>query len=268
MNIMNTLKITSLTLITLFVAACSQQEAEKKTVDLTTQDAKSAYAIGHSTGKSVSRNLGNLKTSGVDVDFDIVIAGFTDGINDKAQLDDETMKTAIQEFRNKVNEARQKKMAADKAANDKIAADNIAAGEKFLSENSAAEGVVTLESGLQYKILTAGTGKSAKLTDRVKVNYRGTLIDGKEFDSSFKRNKPSEFGVNGVIKGWQEGIPLMKEGAKWQFFIPSKLAYANQNRRNIPPGSTLIFEVELLEVIESKPRVQAPPKPEAKDDDK
>lgn len=264
---MKTITRLSLILISMSLTACSQEEPEKEKPALDSIDSQSSYAIGHSTGKSVNKNLSGLKASGVEVDFDVVIQGFTDGIRGSSQLDDETMKLAIQEFRNKVNDSRQKRLAKDKADREKSAAENIANGEKFLSENAKAEGVVTLESGLQYKILQAGNGKSAKLTDRVKVNYRGTLLDGSEFDSSFKRNKPSEFGVGGVIKGWQEGIPLMKEGAKWQFFIPSTLAYKNQARRNIPPGSTLIFEVELLEVIAMEAKEEKP-EPEVKEGDK
>jgi FKBP-type peptidyl-prolyl cis-trans isomerase FkpA len=122
-------------------------------------------------------------------------------------------------------------------------------GQKFLKENAAKEGVKTTKSGLQYLVLKEGTGKSPKATDTVLVHYRGTLINGQEFDSSYKRNEPIEFPLNHVIKGWTEGVQLMKEGAKYRFFIPSNLAYGSNGAGNaIGPDETLIFEVELLKV--------------------
>jgi FKBP-type peptidyl-prolyl cis-trans isomerase len=125
----------------------------------------------------------------------------------------------------------------------------LALGEKFLKDNATKEGVVTTASGLQYKILTEGTGKSPKATDTVLVHYAGTLINGTEFDSSYRRKEPIEFPLNRVIAGWTEGVQLMKEGSKFRFFIPSKLAYGTRGAgRDIGPNETLIFEVELLKV--------------------
>ena len=125
----------------------------------------------------------------------------------------------------------------------------LAKGEKFLQDNATKEGVVTTASGLQYKILTPGTGKSPKATDTVLVHYAGTLISGTEFDSSYKRKEPIEFPLNHVIAGWTEGVQLMSEGAKFRFFIPSKLAYGTRGAgRDIGPNEALIFEVELLTV--------------------
>jgi FKBP-type peptidyl-prolyl cis-trans isomerase FkpA len=123
-------------------------------------------------------------------------------------------------------------------------------GEAFLKENSTKEGVKTTASGLQYKVLKEGTGKSPKATDTVEVHYKGTLLDGTEFDSSIKRGQPATFPLNRVIPGWTEGVQLMKEGAKYQFTIPSKLAYGERGTPGgpIPPNSTLIFEVELLSI--------------------
>ena len=122
-------------------------------------------------------------------------------------------------------------------------------GETFLQENGKKEGVHTTVSGLQYKVLKEGTGRSPKATDTVKVNYRGTLLDGTEFDSSYKRNQPIEFALNQVIPGWTEGVQLMKEGAKYEFVVPSKLAYGRRGAGGvIGPDETLIFEVELLSV--------------------
>ena len=125
----------------------------------------------------------------------------------------------------------------------------LAKGEKFLADNAKKEGVTTTASGLQYKVITPGTGKSPKATDTVLVHYRGTLISGVEFDSSYARREPIEFPLNGVIRGWTEGVQLMQEGAKYQFFIPSKLAYGSRGAgRDIGPNEALIFEVELLKV--------------------
>ena len=132
----------------------------------------------------------------------------------------------------------------------KLNAENIEKGKSFLEENAKRPGVVTLPSGLQYEVITEGNGKKPSATDRVKCHYEGTLIDGTFFDSSIKRGEPAIFGVNQVIKGWVEALQLMTEGAKWKLFIPSELAYgAQQAGEMIPPHSTLIFEVELIEVL-------------------
>ena len=126
----------------------------------------------------------------------------------------------------------------------------LAKGEKFLEDNGKKEGVVTTASGLQYLILTPGTGKSPKATDTVRVHYSGTLLSGTEFDSSYKRKEPIDFPLNRVIPGWTEGVQLMSEGAKFRFFIPSRLAYGPRGAgRDIGPNETLIFEVELLKVM-------------------
>jgi FKBP-type peptidyl-prolyl cis-trans isomerase FklB len=131
-----------------------------------------------------------------------------------------------------------------------MSAENIEKGKSFLKENAKRPGVVTLPSGLQYEVITEGNGKKPSATDRVKCHYEGTLIDGTLFDSSIKRGEPAIFGVNQVIKGWVEALQLMTEGAKWKLFIPSELAYgAQQAGEMIPPHSTLIFEVELIEVL-------------------
>ena len=133
---------------------------------------------------------------------------------------------------------------------EKMNAENIEKGKAFLAENAKKEGVVTLPSGLQYEVITEGNGKKPSATDRVKCHYEGTLIDGTLFDSSIKRGQPAVFGVNQVIQGWVEALQLMTEGSKWRLFIPSELGYgAQQAGEMIPPHSTLIFEVELIEVL-------------------
>ena len=139
--------------------------------------------------------------------------------------------------------------AGSGAEGKKAAEKNRAAGEAFLAENAKKEGVVTLPSGLQYKVLKEGEGASPRATDNVTVHYRGTLLDGTEFDSSHRRNQPSNFRVNALIRGWSEGLQRMKPGAKWQLFIPAKLAYGDRSTTSgVPPNSVLVFEVELLKV--------------------
>lgn len=138
------------------------------------------------------------------------------------------------------------------AARDATGKRNVAAAQKFLEANGKLPGVVTTTSGLEYKIVTPGSGASPKPTDEVKVHYRGTLLNGSEFDSSYKRNEPAVFPVNGVIKGWQEALVLMKPGAKWKLYVPPALAYDMNPKPGIPPGSALVFDVELLAVT-SKP---------------
>jgi FKBP-type peptidyl-prolyl cis-trans isomerase len=154
------------------------------------------------------------------------------------------MQETVQEFQAM---AQQKQMEAQ----SQKASENKAAGEAFLAENKTQKGVITLDSGLQYKVITPGAGDSPDINDKVKCHYRGSLINGREFDSSYKRNEPAVFPVNGVIKGWTEALQLMKVGAKWMLYVPSDLAYGDQGAGNvIEPGSTLIFEVELLEIQE------------------
>jgi FKBP-type peptidyl-prolyl cis-trans isomerase len=163
----------------------------------------------------------------------------------------------------KVYMAWQQKMRAKMAAKQKKeAAENLAAGTAFLEANKKKEGVKVLPDGLQYKIIKEGTGPTPTADDKVKTNYRGTLIDGTEFDSSYKRNRPAEFNVKGVIKGWTEALELMKVGAKWELFIPPNLAYGERGRPGIPPNSTLIFEIELLDIV--KPTQAAKPAPAPK----
>ena len=245
---------------TLFVlSGCTQQDEEKPSTLPESKDEQMAYAVGVSAGKSMAKNLASLEGTKINVDADLVVEGFADGIKETSQLDDKTLQSLIAEFRGNISLAMQKKRKDEAAKQAEEASGNLAKGAAFLEENKSKEGVVTLESGLQYKIIQAGDGKSPTITDQVKVNYKGTLIDGTQFDSSFDRGQPAVFGVNRVVKGWQEGIPLMKEGAKWQFFIPSELGYGMRGRPNIPAGSVLIFQVDLLEVL---------PKPEAKATDK
>ena len=170
-----------------------------------------------------------------------MLAGFVAGV---AKTKGAMTQEEAQQYMNTQMDAIKAKAIAVKYA------DNKAAGEKFLAENKEKEGVVTLPSGLQYKIITAGKGEIPADTCRVKVNYRGTLIDGTEFDSSYKRKEPATFRANQVIKGWTEALTMMPVGSKWELYIPSELAYGSRETGgDIKPFSTLIFEVELLEIV-------------------
>jgi len=157
-------------------------------------------------------------------------------------LSDDTIKESMAVFQDEIMKKHEDELK-------KAAAQNKKEGEAFLAENKKKEGVVTLASGLQYKVIKEGDGKSPKETDTVTVNYQGTFIDGTEFDSSYKRNQPATFQVNGVIPGWTEALQLMKAGSKWQLYIPAGLAYGEQGAgRVIGPNATLIFDVELLSI--------------------
>lgn len=195
-----------------------------------------SYLIGTNIGRS-------LKTDGVKIDLQLLIRGLTDAMEDKPLLlNDEQARATMIEFQ-------QKAMAAENAERAALGEKNKQDGAAFLAKNKLDPQVVTRPSGLQYKVLTQGTGASPKLTDQVTVHYRGTLLDGTEFDSSYKRNEPATFGVGEVIGGWTEALQLMKVGDKWQLFIPSDLAYGPEGRGPvIPPNAMLVFEVELLAV--------------------
>ena len=208
----------------------------QKVDTLKTEMDKVSYAIGTQLGQ-------NFKRQGVDIKIGPLLRGLRDAMDGKQlALNEEQIKQVMQDF--------SKQMMAKRQEQQKLeAAKNVAAGKAFLEANKSKEGVKVLPSGLQYKILKAGTGNSPTAEDTVRTHYSGKLIDGTEFDSSIKRGKPAEFPVKGVIKGWTEALQLMKEGGKWQLFIPPDLAYGERGNRSIPGNSTLIFEVELLAIV-------------------
>src|ERR1700689_4156068 len=210
---------------------------------LTTQKQKFSYAFGMSFG---SGNAQMLKKLMIEFDPALVAQGVKDSMaGTKSRLTEDEAKAILNEVQAKVKKQQQEKEQAD-------AAKNKTAGTAFLAANKSKEGVVTLPSGLQYKILTAGTGAKPTATDSVVCNYRGALVDGTEFDSSYKRGKPATFGVSQVIKGWTEALQLMPVGSKWQLFIPADLAYGERGepRGGIGPNSTLIFDVELMSIVD------------------
>ena len=223
--------------IVLMAAPLSAEEAPA----LKTQKEKTSYSIGMDIGT-------NLKRQELDLDAGALATGLKDALSGgKTQLTPEQAREILTEFQQELRV----KMEARTA---KQAEDNKKAGEAFLAENKKKKGVVTLPSGLQYKVLTEGKGLKPKATDTVSTHYRGTLIDGTEFDSSYSRNEPATFPVNGVIPGWVEALQLMPVGSKWQLVIPADLAYGPRGAgQTIGPNATLVFEVELLSIQAGEP---------------
>ena len=222
--------------------------AEDKPPQLKDLKDKASYSIGLNVGM-------NMKRQNVDVNQDAFTAGFKDALAGRKPLMTE-------------QEVREAMMAFEKDMQQKqgeAAQKNSADAQKFMSENKSKEGVKTTASGLQYKVMKEGSGAQPKATDTVTVNYRGTLTDGTEFDSSYKRGQPATFPVAGVIKGWTEALQLMKVGSKYQLFIPPDLGYGTNGQRAIPPNSVLIFEVELMDVKPAQNTFGGPsPSPSAK----
>ena len=214
--------------------ACQSNTQNK--IQFKSQKDSVSYCIGMNIGNS-------LKGQMIDVDAAIVAQGIKDILDSaKTMITPEQAQAVMMEFQKNLMAKHQEAMKAKGEKNKKD-------GEAFLAENKKIKDVVTLPSGLQYQIITAGTGKKPKETDTVSVNYIGTLIDGTEFDNSYKRGEAATFPVNGVIKGWIEALQLMPVGSKWKLFIPSELAYGERGAgQSIPPNSTLIFEVELISI--------------------
>lgn len=204
--------------------------------DLSSDQQKLSYSMGLVVGNQLKQNVG-------DVDQDSFQAGFKDALSgSKPELSQEEISQVLQNFQ-------KQKMAEQKAALEKASADNKKAGADYMAANAKKKGVVTTDSGLQYQELRAGKGPHPKPSDTVKVNYKGTLIDGTVFDSSYERNKPVTFELGSVIPGWQEGLQKMRKGGKARLVIPAKLAYGDRPMGpSIKPGSTLVFEVELLDI--------------------
>jgi len=237
----------------LALAACKESKAPAE-AGASAEGAPAALGtdmqrMGYGLGASMGRQFRNDK---LQVDADALARGVRDGFSsEKLAMSDEEITAAMQQLQKSHTERMQ-------AEQKQIAEKNRADGEAFLKQNSTKEGVVTTESGLQYKVVTAGTGPKPSKDDTVKVHYRGTLIDGTEFDSSYKRGEPVTFPVGGVIPGWVEALQLMPVGSKWELYIPSDLAYGPGGAGGqIGPNSVLTFEVELLS-IEAPEKDQAP----------
>ncbi len=217
----------------------ADKQADDTVENLETQKERISYSVGYFYYNAI-------RGQGYDIDYNAFLQGVKDcEAGGPALLNEQERKAALTQFKNEMQQmqAKKKKDLLEK---------NKAEGTAFLAENKKKEDVKTLESGLQYKILEKGDGKSPSPQDTIKCHYRGTTIDGKLFDSSYKRGEPATFKLDGVIEGWTEAIQLMKTGGKWKIFVPPELAYGDRGAGNaIEPGSTLIFEVELLSIEET-----------------
>ena len=223
--------LTTFISVVLLFGVCSADDQ----MQLKDQKAKDSYSLGYQYGEI-------FKKQAMDIDMKVFTAGVRDALGGKEPL----MSPA--EIEENLSSLKKRLFTAQQLQLKEKAARNREEGEGFLAENAKKKQIVALPSGLQYKVLAEGTGKTPKAQDEVTVNYRGTFIDGTEFDSSYKRGKPESFQVNGVIAGWTEALQMMKEGSKWELFVPSELAYGQRGMGRIPPNSTLIFEAELISV--------------------
>ncbi len=232
----NFTRLAGITALSLGLIACNDKDDTKQPLETLQQKASYSYGVDVAT---------RLKQQGIELDVNALNRGIADAYNSaELAMDDEARLQAKTAFQTELREALMRKQA-------EIGEKNLAEGKAFLEANAKKPGVITTESGLQYKVITSGDGKQPKDSDTVTTHYRGTLIDGREFDSSYKRDKPASFPVKGVIKGWTEALQLMHVGDKWQLFIPSDLAYGASKRSElIEANSTLIFEIELLDVKE------------------
>lgn len=253
-----TIKKTTLVLaLSAALVACEQsndKENDQKASELTGEYDKAAYAIGVNFSKQMGQNFDSLKEYGIEINPQIVAEGIRDGFAGKARLNDEEVDEQMDTFQNDLNTKMEEYQAKLEAEAQEEAEANLAAGDAFREEYAAKEGVETTESGLMYRVLeTSDSEESPKAEDTVRVHYRGTFIDGKEFDSSYERKQPIDFPLRGVIPGWTEGVQLMNVGDKYEFVIKPELAYGEMDRGTIPGNSTLVFEVELLEINPTEP---------------
>ncbi len=232
----------------LFVLGCNKATSTEKVdhekpVTLETETKKISYSLGYNIGMS-------LKEIMPDMDFETIVKGMYDaGKGKDGQMSMEEMQKVFTTWQQQFNA---RKMQERQVAGEK----NLAEGKKFLEENAKVSGIKVTASGLQYQVLKEGTGLMPKSTDIVKVNYKGSLLDGTEFDNSYKRGQPATFQLNNIIPGWIEGLQLMKVGAKYKFFVPSELGYKDRGSRDIGPNAVLIFEIELLGIEAPAPTPQ------------
>lgn len=240
---MKTIKLAVFIATALLMISCNNQVRKQK--PLNNQLDSVSYALGLDMVTNIKNNFGN------DIDADLLIQGYLNGLDSTSLLiKNEDIREVLMPYFNKKREEQAEKMKAEQEKEAlKEFGEYKKENETFIAENKSKPDVKTTSSGLQYIVIKEGKGESPKETSTVKVHYKGTTIKGEEFDSSYKNKEPVEFGVNQVIKGWTEGLQLMKTGAKFKFFIPQELAYGSQQRGEfIKPFSALIFEVELLEV--------------------
>ena len=237
----NVFKVSLLAATVALTVGCNEVKEKSAPVSFENPHDKAAYAIGASFASYVNTTLEKQAEFGLVLDKEIILQGITDKLRDQSKMTEEEMVETLQSYDAEVKAAAEKKQieVAEKAKVD---------AAEFLAKNAKASGVTVTESGLQYSVITKAKGAKPAAEDTVSVHYVGTLVDGTEFDSSIKRGQPAKFPLNRVIPGWTEGVQLMSVGEKYKFVIPSDLAYGEQGAGAIPPGSTLIFEVELLEI--------------------
>ncbi|WP_166265868.1 FKBP-type peptidyl-prolyl cis-trans isomerase [Providencia sp. M-27] len=216
-------------------------EAKAQSSAFKNAEERNAYALGASLGRYMQNSLEEQKTIGINLDKAQLLAGVQDAFNGKSKMTDAEVEETLRQFEGQVKEAADKKMKDESAANEKKGAEY---REKYAKE----KGVVKTKSGLLYKIEKDGTGAKPKADETVVVHYKGSLIDGTEFDSSYSRNEPLTIPLNSVIKGWTEGLVNLKKGGKMQLVIPAELAYGENGVPGIPANSTLVFDVELLDI--------------------
>lgn len=223
----------------------SKEQAESSTntsnYNFASETEEESYALGARMGMFLKTQIKTQNELGLESDREALIAGFTEALKGEAKMTEEQVQQVVEAFSVKYTAAEQEKM-------DTLNNANLQAGKDFLAKNAEKEGVITTDSGLQYEVIQAGEGDSPSATDTVRVHYHGTLIDGTVFDSSVERGTPAEFPLNRVIKGWTEGVALMKKGAKYRFYIPAELAYGSRATGSIKPFSALIFDVELIDI--------------------
>ena len=237
-----TIKLSLIEASVLALTACNQEaKKEQADVKLDTVAQQQAYGIGASVGNFLNKDLADKKEIGIELDQALLMRGFEDALAGNAKIDEEKIREVLTALDESVR-TKQEEKAKVESEKSKVE------GEKYLADNAKKEGVMVTESGLQYEVMSEGEGAKPVATDVVKVHYKGTLLDGTEFDSSYSRNEPTTFPLNRVIPGWTEGLQLMPVGSKYKFTIPSDLAYGDRDLGKIPANSTLIFEVELLEI--------------------
>lgn len=234
------LALAAVPLAAVLLTACQEQAAAPEPVTLDTPEKRLSYGVALRMGS-------RMKDDGMSLDVDAYALGMKDAFEGaEPRLTDEEINAEMVAFQQKLETERTAEM-------ERMASDNLASGEAFLTENAAREGVMVTDSGLQYEVIEAGDGDMPELDDTVEVHYRGTLIDGTEFDSSYARGATVTFGVTQVIAGWTEALQLMKEGSKYKLFIPADLAYgAGGAGQVIQPNSTLIFDVELVSIVDDE----------------
>jgi len=239
-----TIRLSLIAASVLALTACNQEaKKEQAEVTLDTVEQQQAYGIGASVGNFLNKDLADKSEIGIELDQALLIRGFEDALAGNAKIDEEKIREVLTALDTSVRTKQEEKAKVESEKSK-------AAGVQYLADNAKKEGVTVTESGLQYEVLSEGEGEGEKpaATDVVKVHYKGTLLDGTEFDSSYARNEPTTFPLNRVIAGWTEGLQLMPVGSKYKFTIPSELAYGDRDLGKIPANSTLVFEVELLEI--------------------